>query len=121
MCCVFRNLVLDDDLRSEFSKAHEHARLIAKDVLVDLTKLLAGNGTYLLSIYFIARSFWMNHACDCVPNIDKMDNQILFSDLLLTLAAIAVRQEFCKDIEIAGGLQYIYDGMVSIAYRFYVP
>lgn len=47
-----------------------------------------------------------------------MDDQALFSELLLTLAAIAVRQELCKDIANAGGLQYIYDGMVSKAWRF---
>lgn len=40
VCCVFRYLVLDDDIRVEFGKAHEHARLIAAETLEDLTKLL---------------------------------------------------------------------------------
>lgn len=39
VCCVFRYLVLDDDIRVEFGKAHDHARLIAADTLEDLTKL----------------------------------------------------------------------------------
>lgn len=39
-CAVFRHLILDDDVRIEFSKAHEHARNIAGDVLIDLTQLL---------------------------------------------------------------------------------
>lgn len=41
-CAVFRHLILDDDVRVEFSKAHEHARAIASDVLAELTELLPG-------------------------------------------------------------------------------
>lgn len=41
-CSVFRHLILDDDIRVEFSKAHEHARAIASDVLIELTELLPG-------------------------------------------------------------------------------
>lgn len=40
VCCLFRYLVLDDDIRVEFGKAHEHARLIATETLEDITKLL---------------------------------------------------------------------------------
>lgn len=39
---MFRHLILDDDVRIEFSKAHEHARTIAAEVLIDLTQLLPG-------------------------------------------------------------------------------
>lgn len=39
---LFRYLVLDDDIRVEFGNAHEHARLIASELIVDLTKLLDG-------------------------------------------------------------------------------
>lgn len=46
-CSVFRHLILDDDVRVEFSKAHEHARTIASDVLVELTELLPGSFTEL--------------------------------------------------------------------------
>lgn len=40
ICCLFRHLVLDDDVRVEFSQAHEHARTISSDNLSHLTKLL---------------------------------------------------------------------------------
>lgn len=40
VCCLYRYLVLDDDIRVEFGKAHEHARLIATECLEDLTQLL---------------------------------------------------------------------------------
>lgn len=37
---VLRALVLDDDVRVEFGKAHEHARVIASDTLCHISKLL---------------------------------------------------------------------------------
>lgn len=37
-----RHLILDDDVRVEFSKAHDHARAIAVEVLAELTELLPG-------------------------------------------------------------------------------
>lgn len=40
MCTVFRYLVLDDDIRVDFGKAHDHARMIAAEVLVEITTLL---------------------------------------------------------------------------------
>lgn len=39
-CAVLRYLIMDDDIRVEFGKAHEHARTIATESLSDLTKLL---------------------------------------------------------------------------------
>lgn len=42
LTAVLRYLVLDDDIRVEFGHAHEHARQIASELIVDLTKLLAG-------------------------------------------------------------------------------
>lgn len=41
-CSLFRHLILDDDVRMEFSKAHDHAKAIATEVLIDLTRLLPG-------------------------------------------------------------------------------
>lgn len=81
---VLRYLVLDDDIRVEFGCAHEHARRIASEYIVDLTKLL---GEY-------------ND-----PNI--------LSDLLLTIGALAVRQEFCTTIEDAGGIKFVFDIMTA--------
>lgn len=46
-CAVFRHLILDDDIRVEFSKAHDHARAIAAEVLAELTQLLTGAYTSL--------------------------------------------------------------------------
>lgn len=37
---VLRALVLDDDIRVEFGHAHEHARLIANELLAEITGLL---------------------------------------------------------------------------------
>lgn len=42
-CAVFRHFILDDDIRVEFSKAHDHARTIASESLTELTNLLPGN------------------------------------------------------------------------------
>lgn len=40
LCIVLRSLILDDDIRVEFGKAHEHARMLAADFLVELANLL---------------------------------------------------------------------------------
>lgn len=39
-CSVIRALVLDDDIRHEYGKAHEHATIMAKGALDVLTELL---------------------------------------------------------------------------------
>lgn len=39
-CAVIRALVLDDDIRQEYGKAHEHATIIAKGALNVLTGLM---------------------------------------------------------------------------------
>lgn len=40
VCALFRFLILDDDIRVEFGKAHDHARTLAAETLTDVTKLL---------------------------------------------------------------------------------
>jgi len=80
-----RYLVLDDDVRVEFGKAHEHARMIAQDSLVDLTQLL--------------RTFKSN------PEMQ--------AELMLTIATLVVRNEFCQTVADAGGLTCIMDAMVE--------
>lgn len=84
-CSLFRHLILDDDVRIEFSKAHEHARIIAADALIELTHLLP---------------------------IHMKDKNVL-SELLLTIASLTVRHEFCLQVEETGGLKFISDCMVS--------
>jgi len=39
-CSVIRALVLDDDIRHEYGKAHEHATIMAKGALDVITGLL---------------------------------------------------------------------------------
>ncbi|KRT79212.1 Armadillo repeat containing protein [Oryctes borbonicus] len=80
---VLRALVLDDDVRVEFGRAHEHARAIASDTLCAITGLL--------------EKF-------------KHDNAVI-NDLLLTLSSLLVRTEFCKKVEDAGGIQIIHEAM----------
>lgn len=84
-CALLRHLILDDDVRIEFSKAHEHARTIAADVLVELTQLLP--------VY--------------------MKDKNILSELLLTIATLTVRHEFCVQVEETGGLKFINDCMVN--------
>ncbi|XP_062704902.1 armadillo repeat-containing protein 6 homolog [Aedes albopictus] len=85
VCALFRYLILDDDIRVEFGKAHEHARTLAVETLTDITKLL-----------FKFKS-----------------DQDLVCDLLLTVASLTVRNEFCQVVEDAGGLKFIMDAMVE--------
>lgn len=78
---VCRALVLDDDVRVEFGRAHEHARGIASENLVTLTQCLS----------------------------KYKENDIIINELLLTLSALLVRNEFCKTVDEAGGLEMIKD------------
>ncbi|XP_046751880.1 armadillo repeat-containing protein 6 homolog [Diprion similis] len=85
ICAVFRALVLDDDVRHEYGKAHEHATAIAKDSLAPLTSLL--------------QRF--------------QNDKSVVGDLMLTLASLIVRNEFCQTVHDAGGLKFILDVMVD--------
>ncbi|XP_053665050.1 armadillo repeat-containing protein 6 homolog [Anopheles marshallii] len=84
-CTLFRYLILDDDIRVEFGKAHEHARQLAGETLTEITQLLT--------------KF-------------KSDPDLI-SDLMLTIASLTVRNEFCQTVEEAGGLKFILDAMVE--------
>ncbi|KAJ8978531.1 hypothetical protein NQ317_000903 [Molorchus minor] len=83
---VSRALILDDDVRVQYGKAHEHARAIAMETLCALTSLLRRH--YL--------------------------EEYLVTDLLRTLSALLVRDEFCKKVEDAGCL----DVMVNVIQHF---
>ena len=85
LCALFRSKILDDDIRVEFGKAHEHARTLATAFLKDLTQLLT----------------------------KYKSNQELVCDLFLTIASLTVRNEFCLVVEEAGGLKFIMDVMVE--------
>jgi len=80
-----RYLILDDDIRVEFGKAHEHARLIAHECLSDLTLLLT----------------------------EFKENPDVLAELMLTIAALCVRNEFCQVVADANGIVLIMDAMVT--------
>ncbi|XP_063919087.1 armadillo repeat-containing protein 6 homolog [Zophobas morio] len=80
---VSRALILDDDIRVEFGRAHEHARIIASETLDYIIKL-----------------------------IKKLkDDEGLVNDLILTLSSLLVRAEFCTKIDNSGGIELIQDVM----------
>ncbi|KAH8401643.1 hypothetical protein KR009_006946 [Drosophila setifemur] len=82
LTAVFRFLVLDDDIRVEFGSAHEHARQIASEVLLNLVELLP-----------------------------VFEDPNVLADLLLTIGVLAVRQELCTAIDEAGGLTTVFQIM----------
>lgn len=82
---VCRYLVLDDDIRVEFGCAHEHARQLAVEFIVDLTNLLA-----------------------------DFEDASMLADLLLTIGTLAVRQEFCTTVHEVGGIKLVLQVMVSV-------
>lgn len=113
-CSVFRHLILDDDIRVEFSKAHEHARAIATDVLVELTELLPGLCEKKILFLWIASDLidtkiTLRFLLFIVYSKDKST----LCELFLTIGALTVRHEFCLDVEKAGGLTFILNAMVS--------
>lgn len=85
VCTCFRFFILDDDVRCEFGKAHDHARGIAQECLVELTQL----------------------------QIKFKNSPEVLAELMLTIASLAVRNEFCQTVAEAGGLTSIMDSMVE--------
>lgn len=84
-CSVLRALVLDDDIRHEYGKAHEHATVIARGALDVLTGLLS-----------------------------RFKNEkAVMGDLMITLASLIVRNEFCQDVVDAGGLIFVLDVIIN--------
>lgn len=75
---LIRRLCLDDDVRVEFGKAHEHARDIAVNTLDLLVKLLKDN-----------------------------TKPPLVSEIMLTMATVMVRHEFCQTVGDAGGAEVL--------------
>lgn len=82
-----RALVLDDDVRVEFGKAHEHARIIASVTLCQILSLLTRF---------------------------RGEEQLNF-DIILTLTALMVRTEFCKKVQDAGGIDLIKTVMIAFS------
>ncbi|XP_030748210.1 armadillo repeat-containing protein 6 homolog [Sitophilus oryzae] len=86
---VCRALVLDDDVRVEFGRAHEHARVIASETLCSLMDLLS----------------------------KFRGEELLNFDILLTLTSLMVRTEFCKKVEDANGLELIKSVMHTYSHN----
>eukprot|EP00045_Choanoeca_perplexa_P010669 m.109707 g.109707 ORF g.109707 m.109707 type:complete len:502 (+) comp15351_c1_seq4:878-2383(+) len=76
-----RSLVLDDDVRVAFGKAHDHAKLIVNE----------HNG---FNAIMAALKAWM-------------DEPSVMIELCQTLAQLAVRNEFCQEIVSLGGLELL--------------
>nr|XP_002125662.1 armadillo repeat-containing protein 6 isoform X1 [Ciona intestinalis] len=85
-CGVLRSLTLDDDVRVQFGKAHDHTKLIVTE----------HKGMERLF------DFMREHASD--PAIS--------SELCLTMSKLMVRSEFCQQLVDMGGLDVIL-GMID--------
>lgn len=106
-CAVFRHMILDDDVRVEFSKAHDHARAIASDVLAELTELLPGS-----LILDMKSQFSKDPNSSIFEFAVHEHNKNVLNELILAIAALTVRHEFCVTVEEAGGLKFLLSAMV---------
>eukprot|EP01147_Barroeca_monosierra_P005375 gene5375-7125_t len=96
-----RTLVFDDDIRVAFGKAHEHAKLMVQE------------HNALKRIMEALKSF--------------MQDVVVCAELCKTLAKLAVRDEYCKEIVEQGGLELLLPALdfykdnaevVSATFRF---
>lgn len=78
VCAALRVLTNDDDIRVPFGKAHDHAKMIVTEANA-LSKILR-----------ICKDYSEDHS--------------VLGELFLTLARLAVRNEFCQEIMELGGL-----------------
>lgn len=78
-CCLVRALCLDDDIRIQVSRAHEHARTMAIELLPPLTNLLK----------------------------DSSISEEEVTEVVLTMSSLVVRNELCAKVNECGGLQNI--------------
>lgn len=84
VCQLIRCLLLDDDLRVEYGKSHEHAKFIASEL----------NGIDVLLQIGLGQE-------DVVLQSETLAN------IMLTLSKLAVRNEFCQEICDKGGLRFV--------------
>ena len=82
---VMRALVLDDDVRVEYGRAHEHARAIAGETLNIIVHLM---------------------------EVNFQSNESIMRDLMTTLSSLLVRTEFCEMVSDAGVLKIIHEAMI---------
>jgi armadillo repeat-containing protein 6 len=105
VCAVMRSLIMDDDIRVPFGKAHDHARLIASEcgALKSITSLLHSNSLIIQYCSIFKTSF----LSDCKEDLETAN------ELLKTLGALVVREEFCREVEEAGGLTVLLEMMLT--------
>jgi hypothetical protein len=82
-CQLIRSLLLDDDVRVEFGKSHEHAKFIASQL----------NGLDVLLHIGLSN--------------EETLNEETLGNLMLTLSKLAVRNEYCQEICDKGGLKFV--------------
>lgn len=112
VCMLFRYLILDDDVRVEFGKAHDHAKAIATEVLADLTTIL--NSMYIGDFTYYSLPLTERKK----PCLEFSDLPDLQSDLVLTIASLTVRNEYCLLVDESGGLTSVLLAMV-ISFSFF--
>lgn len=110
LCTLFRCLILDDDIRVEFGKAHDHAKMIAVEVLASLTVLLKSIKFKLKPLYPFTYVLFFS---------EFSEHSSLQAELILTIASLTVRNEYCLLVEDAGGLKLILESMVTFFITFY--
>ncbi|CAH1797808.1 unnamed protein product [Owenia fusiformis] len=86
-CFSLRALTFDDDIRAQFGKSHDHAKMIVTET--DALKIL------------------MN-ICQ-----DYSSNKGVLTEIFSTLAKLAVRNEFCQEIMDLGGMSLIVNALHS--------
>ncbi|CAG4972170.1 unnamed protein product [Colias eurytheme] len=93
---VIRRLTLDDDIRMEFGKAHEHARELGMQLLEPLTNLLKENTKPPLvsELMLTSASLLVRH--ELCAKVAECDNGVLFTVLADNFENMAVAQQAGK-------------------------
>jgi armadillo repeat-containing protein 6 len=112
-CLLVRSLLLDDDMRVEFSNAHEHAKFIASklnglDILlhIGLSEFILSELPKKKESCFVLLILKLNFILNFLANQNRLNEDTLAS-LVLTLSRLAVRNEFCQEICDKGGLKFV--------------
>lgn len=86
-CSALRGLIVDDDIRVPFGKAHDHAKAIVEEGALE--------------------------ALFGVLDVSDHSDQSLVGEVMATLGRLAVRNEFCQKIVDLGGLKYVSSAMAE--------
>lgn len=86
-CATLRGLIVDDDIRVPFGKAHDHAKAIVEEGALE--------------------------ALFSVLDVSDSSDQSIVGEVMATLGRLAVRNEFCQKIVDLGGLKYVSGAMAE--------